>query len=60
MFTRKVQLEEDIRLIISWLWMMPLLSLPELAAVSGLPYHRCRTRICGCTTRAWSPRSPWE
>ncbi len=45
MFTRKVQLEEDILLIISWLWMMPLLSLPELAAVSGLPYHRCRTRI---------------
>ena len=45
MFTRKVQLEEDVLLIISWLWMMPLLSLPELAAVSGLPYHRCRTRM---------------
>ena len=25
--------------------MMPLQTLPELAAVSGLPYHRCRTRI---------------
>ncbi len=43
MFKRTVQLEEDIRLIIEWLWMMPLLALPELAEVSGLSYHRCRS-----------------
>lgn len=43
MFKRTAQLEEDIHLIIAWLWMMPLLALPELAAVSGLSYHRCRS-----------------
>lgn len=38
---RKFKREEDILTIISWLWMMPLLSLPELETVSGLTYNRC-------------------
>ncbi len=41
MTLRKFRREEDILTIISWLWMMLLLSLPELAAVTGLAYHRC-------------------
>ncbi len=41
MTLRKLKREEDILTIISWLWMMPLLSLPELAAVTGLTYNRC-------------------
>ena len=41
MTLRKFEREHDILAIISWLWMMPLLSLPELATVTGLTYHRC-------------------
>ena len=41
MTTRKSRRETDTLTIISWLWMMPLPSLPELAAVTGLTYHRC-------------------
>ena len=33
--------EEDILKVVEWLWMMPLLSLPELKAVTALTYDRC-------------------
>ena len=41
MILRKFKRENDILSMISWLWMMPLLSLPELATVTGLTYNRC-------------------
>ena len=41
MSRQTIKLEEHIALIIKWLWLMPLLSLPELASVTGLAYHRC-------------------
>ena len=41
MTLRKFKREQDILTIIRWLWMMPLLSLPELAVVTGLTYNRC-------------------
>ena len=41
MILRKFKRENDILTMISWLWMMPLLSLPELATVTGLTYNRC-------------------
>ena len=41
MTLRKFKREEDILTIIAWLWMMPLVNRPELAAVTGLTYNRC-------------------
>ena len=37
--------QEDILKIVEWLWMMPLLSLPELKAVTGLTYDRCNRLV---------------
>ena len=40
MTPQKFKREKDIRNITDWLWMMPLLTLPELATVTGLTYNR--------------------
>ena len=41
MTQRKIKREKDTLKIVSWLWMMPLLSLPELATVTCLTHNRC-------------------
>lgn len=41
MKTRTIRQVQGMFTIIRWLWMMPLLSLPELEAATGLTYDRC-------------------